>query len=157
MSVDQNPEGGAVVVIETCNGLQQYLLDGRHRLVADEPVSVGGNDAGPDPYGLLLMALGACTSITLRLYARQKSWPLERIRVHLRHARIHAEDCRDCNERPAALESIDRVIQLDGALNAEQLARLLVIADHCPVHRSLAARFDVTTRLGAVSAVDDGP
>ncbi|HEX4158496.1 MAG TPA: OsmC family protein [Rhizomicrobium sp.] len=157
MSVDQNPEGGVIVVIETCNGLQQYLLDGRHRLVADEPDSVGGNDAGPDPYGLLLMALGACTSITLRLYARRKSWPLKKIRVHLRHARVHAEDCRDCDEKPVRLDCIDRVIQLDGALNAEQLAQLLVIAEHCPVHRSLAAGFDVTTRLGPVSALDDGP
>jgi putative redox protein len=120
-------------------------------LVADEPVASGGNDTGPDPYELLLMALGACTSATLRLYARRKQWPLERVSVQLRHTRNHVGDCLNCTEKTVRLDHIDRVIQLDGPLDPEQLARLLAIANRCPVHQSLTAGFEITTRLGPLA------
>lgn len=146
------PESGTVVVCETGDGLSQYLLDGRHRLLADEPAASGGADAGPDPYALLLMSLGACTSMTLRLYARRKQWPLERVCIRLRHTRNHARDCEDCSENIAGLDHVERIIEMDGALSSEQRDRLLAIANACPVHQSLSRAFDITTRLGAASS-----
>jgi putative redox protein len=140
-------EPGTVVVAETGEGrLSQWLLDGRHRLAADEPKAVGGNDTGPGPYELLLMALGACTSMTLRLYAGRKEWPLERVVVRLRHSRIHADDCVECEGKPTLLDHIERVIELRGTLDAEQRARLMEIADKCPVHRTLTSKIVITTR-----------
>lgn len=144
-------EASTVVVCETGQGLTQRLSDGRHQLVADEPMGSGGNDAGPDPYELLLMALGACTSVTLRLYARLKKWPLERISVQLRHTRNHLQDCSNCDEKTVKLDHIDRIIQLDGTLDSEQLARLLEIANRCPVHQSLTATFEIATTLGTIA------
>jgi putative redox protein len=139
---------GTVVVAESGEGrLTQLLLDGRHRLRADEPVAVGGDDAGPDPYALLLMSLGACTAMTLRLYAERRKWPLERVIVRLRHGRIHAEDCATCETKTGLVDHIDREIELQGALEAEQRGRLLAIADKCPVHRTLTAEVDIATRL----------
>lgn len=142
-------EVGTVVVTETGDGLAQYLLDGRHRLLADEPVAAGGKDTGPGPYELLLMALGACTSITLRLYANRKQWPLERVTVRLGHARNHVEDCVACDTKPVRLDRIDREITLEGALDDGQRARLLAIADGCPLHRSLTTGIAIVTRLAA--------
>jgi putative redox protein len=137
-----------VVVAESGEGpLQQMLLDGRHRLIADEPLSQGGDDAGPNPYELLLMSLGACTSMTLRLYARRKQWPLERIIVRLRHGRIHAEDCADCETKSGMIDRIECEIELLGALEQEQRARLRQIADLCPVHRTLTSEINIVTRL----------
>ncbi len=141
---------GTVLVMESGEGpLQQFLLDGRHRLVADEPAALGGGDAGPNPYELLLMSLGACTAMTLRLYARRKQWPLARVAVRLRHERVHAEDCAECETRTGFVDRIERELELTGPLDAEQRARLLQIADMCPVHRTLTSEINVRTRLAA--------
>ncbi len=137
---------GTVVVAESGEGpLTQYLLDGRHRLRADEPREAGGDDLGPNPYELLLMSLGACTAITLRLFARRKQWPLERVVVRLRHGRIHAEDCADCETKIGLVDRIEREIELEGALDASQRARLMEIADKCPVHKTLTSEISIVT------------
>ena len=141
---------GTVVVTETGEGLfRQHLLDGRHRLLADEPVGLGGDDAGPNPYELLLMSLGACTSMTLRLYARRRQWPLSRVVVRLSHGRIHAEDCAECETKAGLIDRIEREIELEGPLDAAQRAHLIEIADKCPVHRTLTSEIDIRTRLAA--------
>jgi uncharacterized OsmC-like protein len=139
---------GTVVVVENGKGLlQQDLLDGRHRLTADEPHVVGGDDAGPNPYELLLMSLGACTSMTLRLYARRKQLPLTRVAVRLRHARIHAEDCAECETKTGFIDRIEREIVLEGPLEESQRKRMLEIADLCPVHRTLTSEVSIITQL----------
>ena len=139
---------GTVVVTESGEGLlRQHLLDGRHRLLADEPAGQGGEDAGPNPYELLLMSLGACTSMTLRLYAWRKQWPLSRITVRLSHGRIHAEDCADCESKVGLIDRIEREIELEGTLDAAQRAQLLSIADKCPIHRTLTSEISIRTRL----------
>jgi len=143
-------EPGWVTVIESGEGkFTEYLLDGRHRLVADEPVAAGGKDLGPGPYELLLMALGACTTMTLRLYADRKRWPLERVSVRLHHAKIYAEDCMDCETKQGRLDRIERVIELEGLLDPAQRQRLLEIADMCPVHRTLTSEIKIETRRAA--------
>ena len=137
---------GLVTVRETRQGhLQQEIEAGAHRFLADEPVAVGGGDSGPNPYDLLLAALGACTSMTLRLYAERKALPLDRVTVQLRHARIHAADCETCESKEGMIDRIERGIVLEGALNGEQRARLLEIADKCPVHRTLTSEVDIQT------------
>ena len=118
-----------------------------HTLLADEPVAVGGSDTGPTPYDLLLSALGSCTCITLRIYADRKGWPLERVAVTLRHDRIHASDCEQCETKVGKIDSIDREIALEGSLDADQRARLLEIAEKCPVHRTLTSEIHIATRL----------
>jgi putative redox protein len=141
---------GTVLVAENGQGLfGQDLLDGRHALIADEPVNAGGKDAGPNPYELLLMSLGACTSMTLRLYARRKQLPLTRVAVRLRHSRIHAEDCADCESKTGFIDRIDREIELEGELDLQQRQRLLEIADMCPVHRTLTGEISIITKLAA--------
>jgi uncharacterized OsmC-like protein len=143
-------EPGWIKVVESGEGkFAEYLLDGRHRLAADEPVSAGGSDRGPGPYELLLMALGACTTMTLRLYADRKGWPLARTSVRLRHRRIHAEDCADCETKQGMLDRIELVIDLEGALDDPQRQRLLGIANMCPVHRTLTSEVKIDTRLAA--------
>jgi uncharacterized OsmC-like protein len=135
-----------VLVRETGHGLfQQEIISGRHHLIADEPKDVGGLGSGPGPYDLLLAALGACTSMTLRLYADRKKLPLTRTQVRLRHSRIYATDCAECETRDGMLDRIERVITLEGDLDAEQRARLLEIADKCPVHRTLKSEIDIRT------------
>jgi uncharacterized OsmC-like protein len=137
---------GAVVVRETRRGLfQQEIISGSHRLTADEPVTAGGLDSGPGPYDLLLAALGACTSMTLRLYADRKQLPLTRVQVRLRHGRIYATDCAECETKEGMLDRIERVITLEGDLDAAQRARLMEIADKCPVHRTLKSEIDIRT------------
>jgi uncharacterized OsmC-like protein/pimeloyl-ACP methyl ester carboxylesterase len=136
-----------VVVRETRNSkFQQTVTVGPHRLTADEPVAAGGEDSGPGPYDFLLAGLGACTSMTMRLYADRKSLPLERVTVTLKHNKIHAEDCIECETHEGMLDQIDRVIAMDGALEPEQRQRLMEIADKCPVHRTLKSEIRILTR-----------
>lgn len=143
-------EPGWIKVVESSEGkFTEHLLDGRHHLLADEPVAAGGNDRGPGPYELLLMSLGACTTMTLRLYADRKRWPLQRVSVELRHHKIHAEDCADCETKHGMLDRIERVIALEGALDAAQRQRLMEIADMCPVHRTLTSEIKIETRMSA--------
>ena len=137
---------GTVVVRETGKGeFQQEVISGPHRLLADEPAAVGGLDSGPGPYELLLAALGACTTITLRLYADRHQLPLTRTQVRLRHERIYATDCAECETRSGMIDRIDRAITIEGDLNAEQRARLMAIAEKCPVHRTLKSEVDIRT------------
>jgi uncharacterized OsmC-like protein/alpha/beta superfamily hydrolase len=139
-------ESGEVVVRETRHGtFQQEIIAGAHRFLADEPVAAGGLDSGPGPYDLLLAALGACTSMTLRLYADRKQLPLTRTRVRLRHSRIYAADCAACETKEGMLDRIDRSISFEGELDAETRKRLLEIADKCPVHRTLTSEIDIRT------------
>jgi uncharacterized OsmC-like protein/alpha/beta superfamily hydrolase len=119
----------------------------RHSLVADEPVAVGGTDQGPSPFDLLVAALGACTSMTLRMYADRKGWPLEAASVRLTHAKIHASDCESCELEEGMLDRIEREIEIEGSLDDEQKQRLLQIADRCPVHRTLTSEVEIQTRL----------
>jgi len=136
-----------VVVRETRNSkFQQSVSIGPHRMLADEPVAAGGEDSGPGPYDFLLAGLGACTSMTLRLYADRKSLPLQRTTVTLKHSKIHAEDCAECETRDGMLDQIDLVIAMEGNLDAEQRQRLLEIADKCPVHRTLTSEVHIVTR-----------
>ena len=136
-----------VVVRETRNSkFQQIISTGPHRLLADEPVAAGGEDSGPGPYDFLLASLGACTSMTMRMYADRKSLPLERVTVTLKHQKIHAEDCAECETKAGMLDQIDRVIAMEGALDAEQRSKLMEIADKCPVHRTLTSEIRILTR-----------
>ncbi len=143
-------EHGTVRVSERGTGAFAVSIQaGRHTLVGDEPRSVGGDDAGPSPYELLLAALGECTVMTLRMYARQKQWPLENVHVTLSHDKIHAADCADCEAKEGKVDRIERVIELIGPLDAAQRARMMEIADRCPVHRTLHAKVTVVTRSAA--------
>ncbi|MEZ5833965.1 MAG: alpha/beta fold hydrolase [Dongiaceae bacterium] len=139
---------GTVVVTGAGEGIFPQLISAHgHPLRADEPVSAGGTDSGPGPYDFLLAGLGACTAMTLRLYAERKKWPLENAQVTLRHGKVHAEDCAECETRTGMLDRIERVIRLDGPLDAEQKARLMEIADKCPVHRTLTSEIRIETRM----------
>jgi uncharacterized OsmC-like protein/alpha-beta hydrolase superfamily lysophospholipase len=145
-AVKAESEPGVVLVRETGGGkFQQEIVSGAHRLLADEPVAVGGLDSGLSPYNLLLAALGACTAMTLRLYAEHKKLPLERVTVRLTHNKIHATDCENCETKDGMLDRIDRNITLEGALDADQRKRLLEIADKCPVHRTLESEIETRT------------
>ena len=138
---------GVVVVRESGQGrLAQSIRAGRHTLVADEPSGVG-DDTGPTPYDLLLGALGACTSMTLRLYADRKGWPLDRVSVQLSHDRCHADDGRDCEAKPCLIDGFERTLDLDGPLSEEQRRQLVAIAERCPVHRTLMGDKEILTRL----------
>ena len=137
-----------VEVEETLTGrFTQTMTAGRHRLVADEPESLGGNDTGPNPYDLVLMGLGACTSMTIRMYAERKKISLEKVHVCLSHRKIHVEDCADCETHEGKVDEIQRDITLEGDLNDEQRQRLLEIANLCPVHKTLTSEIKVRTRL----------
>ena len=138
---------GVVIVRGAAAGFAQEIIAGPHQFVVDEPTSVGGTGSGPTPYDLLLAGLGSCTSMTIAMYARRKQWPLERVTVRLRHSRVHAEDCAACETRPAALTQIERDIELEGVLDEEQRARLLAIANRCPVHLTLTSQINIRTTL----------
>ncbi|HEV2954483.1 MAG TPA: alpha/beta fold hydrolase [Xanthobacteraceae bacterium] len=143
-------EPGTVVVTETrASKFQQTITVGRHSLTADEPVAAGGLDSGPNPYDLLLAGLGACTAMTLRLYADRKQLPLERVSVKLTHSRIHAEDCETCETKEGMLDRIDKEITVEGALDDDARARLLEIAEKCPVNRTLKSEIDIRGTIRA--------
>ena len=134
------------VVVTSLVNLQNEVRYGaaQHTFITDEPVSAGGTDAGPDPYTLLLGALGSCISMTVTLYARRKQWPLERVTVRLRQQRIHAQDCVECQtQTDTYVHRIERAISFDGALSDEQRARLREIAHKCPVHQTLTSEIVV--------------
>ncbi|HXG30132.1 MAG TPA: OsmC family protein [Thermodesulfobacteriota bacterium] len=136
------------VVVRTGKiGYRTDILARGHRLIADEPVSSGGTGMGPDPYDYLVAALGSCTSMTIRMYADRKGWPLESVVVRLRHRKIHAEDCEECETKTGKIDLIEREIDLIGPLDSEQRRRLLEIADRCPVHRTLRSEVVIRTRL----------
>ena len=136
------------VIVSSESGLAQEISSGKHRWRADEPVPTG-TDTGPSPYELLLAALGSCTSMTLRLYAQRKQWDLRRVTVRLQHSRIHAEDCAECETNQGYLDHINRKIEVSGNLDEAQKRRLLEIAEHCPVHRTLKSEINIRTSLTA--------
>ncbi len=151
------PPEGVVEVRGGPTGFAQEVRVGQHALRADEPVKVpGGTDTGPAPYDYLLAGLGACTSMTLRMYADRKGWPLEGVEVRLKHRKVHAEDCADCETAKGRVDEIEREVAVSGPLDEAQRARLLEIADRCPVHRTLEGEIKIRTRLaeGDTSATD---
>jgi putative redox protein len=142
-----NQEPRSVVVSGPATGFRTEVEVGGHHLVVDEPTAVGGTDGGPTPYEMLLAGLGACTAMTLRLYADRRKWPLERALISLRHRKVHAQDCIDCETKPAKMDVVDRIITLEGSLTEEQRARLLEIAERCPVQQTLGSKIQVNTKL----------
>ena len=141
------PVSGTMIVSETGIGKFQNLVrTGQHVFLADEPLSFGGDDTGPNPYDFLLAGLGSCTAMTLRMYAERKKWPLDQVRVTLSHAKEHADDCVDCDPK-SRIDVFDRTITILGDLDETQRQRLLEIADKCPVHRTLEANAHIRTQL----------
>ena len=146
MNSEESAEG-VVIVRGAVDRLAQEITAGEHRLTSDEPVSAGGADTGPTPYALLLAALGSCTSMTVGMYAKRKQWPLEHVTVRLRHSRVHVQDCANCETSDTKLNVIERDIELEGPLDQDQRARLLAIANRCPVHLTLTSTIDIRTQL----------
>lgn len=145
---DDAPEMGFVTV-ETASGkFKQIIRSGSHQLIADEPLSFGGSDLGPGPYDYLLAGLGACTSMTIKMYADRKNIPLEKVTIELEHSREHVGDCDSCNNQENRIDVIDRTISLSGDLSEKQREKLMEIADKCPVHRTLENRIDIHSTLG---------
>jgi uncharacterized OsmC-like protein len=136
-------EDADVIVRGNATGFLQEIVSGNHRLRVDEPASAGGSDAAPGPYDYLLIALGACTSMTVGLYARRKRYPLDTIVVYLWHSRIHAKDCEECATKEGMLDRIDMALELSGALTPEQRAQLVEVAGKCPVHRTLESEIEI--------------
>ncbi|GIX14775.1 MAG: osmotically inducible protein C [Paracoccaceae bacterium] len=148
------PEGVVRVSEADPDGFrQEIVVDGRHHLVADEPAAMGGTDAGPSPYQLLSAALGACTTMTIRLYARRKGFALDHVACDVSHRKVHASDCADCEDQGRRIDLFTRVLRLEGDLDRDQRAAILSIADKCPVHRTLHAPARIETSL----AGEDGP
>ena len=139
------PESG-VLVAERDGGLTQDIYAGAHHLVADEPAGVGGANLGGTPYDLLLAALGTCTSMTLRMYAKRKGLEVDEIKVELQHSRIPSDDCEPCEDQKGLVDRIERIITLRGNLTEAQRNRMLEIADMCPVHRTLMNQKEITSR-----------
>jgi len=135
------------IIVSSSGFLKQEITAGTHQFIADEPREAGGTDAGPDPYSYLLAALGACTSMTLQLYARRKQWPLEKVTVRLHNDRIHAADCNTCATTDGMIDRIQRVISLTGPLTDEQKTRLLEIADKCPLHKTITSEISIISSL----------
>ena len=133
------------VTVTSLRNLQNEVRYGDgHTLTTDEPLAAGGEDAGPDPYTLLLAALGTCISMTTTLYARRKGWPLERVTVHLRQRRVHAADCEECQSSEGYIHRIERSVSFAGDLTTEQLFRLQEISHKCPVHKTLTSEIVIT-------------
>ena len=143
-TVSTNPPH--VIVRGSAAGFAQEIRAGSHELFADEPIELGGTDSGISPYDLLLAALGSCTSMTIGLFARRKSWPLQEVVVSLWHSKIHAADCAECETREGKIDRIEREIQLIGSLTSEQRSKLMEIADRCPVHRTLISEINIRTK-----------
>lgn len=152
--VSDAPSEDDVYVVETGQGkFQQVITAGRHQLLADEPTDFGGLDSGPSPYDYLSAALGACTTMTLRMYADRKKIPLDRVGVRVTHGKIHVEDCEHCDKgENRKIDRFERVLDIDGDISTEQRDRLLEIADRCPVHRTLEAESEILTRMNDESA-----
>lgn len=132
-------------------GEQNYktvMTAGKHELIADEPETAGGSDQGPGPYDYLLMALGSCSVITMKMYADRKEWPVDDIFIELRHSKIHAEDCKDCDNPNAKIDRIEKEIIVKGDLSEEQLNRLLEISKKCPVHKTLLSDIEIHSTVG---------
>ena len=146
MAIQSNDKTAGVVVRGDARSFKQEIVAGRHHLSADEPVSAGGSDTGPDPYDYLLIAIGVCTSMTVGLYARRKQLPLENIIVSLWHSRIYAKDCEECETKEGMLDRIDAEIELTGSLTADQHAKLMEIAAKCPIHRTLTSEINIRLR-----------
>ncbi len=146
MAAQNDNKTPEIVVRGGADSFKQEIVAGKHRLVADEPVSAGGGDAGPDPYDYLLTSLGVCTSMTVGFYARRNKFPLENITVSLWHSRIHAKDCEECETREGMVDRIDVEVELSGSLTAEQHAKLMDIAQKCPVHRTLTSEINIRLR-----------
>jgi putative redox protein len=150
-ALQQSIVPGSVIVASTGTGaFEQILLDGRHTLRADEPVAAGGGDVGPGPYELLLMALGACISMTLNLYATRKKWTLDQAVVRLRHERAYPDDCVNSEDPKSKIDRIWCSIELIGALDEAQRTRLIEIAKQCPIHRTLTNKIEIRTDLVAL-------
>jgi len=148
------PEPGDNWVVARLEGgsFRTEILANGHALISDEPVAAGGSNAGPSPYDLLVAGLGACTAMTLRMYATHKGWPLEDVVVRLRHRKVHARDCEECQTQGnVKVDRIERELELIGSLDEAQRQRLLEIANRCPVHRSLESEVRVVTRLKGVA------
>jgi uncharacterized OsmC-like protein len=143
---DERVEVTSVVVRGSATGFAQEIVVRQHRIAADEPLSAAGTDTGPAPYDFLLAALGACTSMTLGMYARRRGWPLQEVVATLRHSKIHATDCAKCVTKEGKLDRIERDIHLVGPLTDEQRLSLLEIANKCPVHRTLTSEIVIATR-----------
>ena len=135
-----------VVVRGRAERFTQEIAVGPHQLAADEPKDMGGDDEGPTPYDLLLASLGSCTSITVTMYAQRKGWPLRGVSTRLRHSRIHAEDCAECETKEGKIDQIELDIEFTGPLSSEQRSKLLEIAKKCPVHRTLTSETNIKTR-----------
>ena len=143
-NVSNNPPH--VIVRGKAAGFAQEIEIGPHRLKGDEPVAFGGTETGPSPYDFLMTALGTCTSMTISYYARSKGWPLEKVTVSLRHAKIHAIDCAECETKVGKIDRIEVEIELTGKLTTEQRAKLMEMADRCPVHQTLTSEINIRTR-----------
>src|SRR5262245_35101132 len=146
MATQTEKQAAHVVVRGSGKNFQQEVIAGKHHLVADEPVSAGGGDAGPDPYDYLLAALGVCTSMTIGFYARRNRMPLQNITVSLSHSRIYAVDCGECETKQGMLDRIDVEVELTGPLTVEQHAKLMQVAAKCPVHRTLTSEINIRLR-----------
>jgi uncharacterized OsmC-like protein len=151
MTAQTEKDAPHIVVHGGAANFQQEVIAGKHHFVADEPVNVGGGDAGPDPYDYLLASLGVCTSMTVGFYARRNHLPLENVTVSLWHSRIHASDCQECETRDGMVDRIEVEVELTGSLTAEQHAKLMEIAAKCPVHRSLTSEINIRLRTAKKS------
>lgn len=146
MSAQTDNNRPHIVVRGDASSFKQEIIAGQHHLVADEPVTAGGGDAGPDPYDYLLASLGVCTSMTIGFYARRTKLPLDRITVSLWHSRIHAMDCEECETKEGTLDRIEMEIEVTGSLTPEQHKKLMEIAAKCPIHRTLTSEINIRTR-----------